>query len=101
VFPLGQVLDFMREHGHRFPPEVAQVHAAWHAKIVAADLERPYWDRHTPEGREAAEADRLLARRRFQLQKRKRPMKISRSEANGVSGFRVKDKRVICFQAND
>jgi hypothetical protein len=27
-------------------------------------------------------------------------MKFSRSEANGVSGFRVKDKRVICFQAN-
>ena len=28
-------------------------------------------------------------------------IKLSRSEANGVSGFRVKDKRVICFQAND
>jgi hypothetical protein len=55
---IGEALDQMRHHGHQLPPEVAPVHAAW---LVAEDLMRPYWDRHTPEGRKAAEAERLEA----------------------------------------
>lgn len=72
---LGRVIQMMLENGYRPPSliqvEVKAVHAEWYAAQVERDMRRPYWDRWTREGKQAAVAEAEAERVEARAQKRR------------------------------
>jgi len=69
--PPGDIIDREIKRGRKVPPEIEAYRDAWWARIVANDMARHRSERHTPEGKAAAQREYDEIRRAKRLRNRR------------------------------